>query len=109
MTEKERIRERFRDGVFKRAGYRCQGVGCAVKATRATAVETLDAHHITDRNEMPRGGYVVENGIALCEACHRKAEAFHETGAALDGWHPHDLYRIVGSSRERAENASRKL
>ncbi|MCA9662995.1 MAG: HNH endonuclease, partial [Myxococcales bacterium] len=67
------------------------------------------AHHITDRNAMPNGGYVAENGIALCPACHEKAERFHATGHALAGFHPDDLYRIVGSSREKAERASRRL
>lgn len=109
MTEKERIRERFREGVFRRAGYRCQGPGCTVKTTRDRAVALLDAHHITDRTLMPGGGYVVENGIALCASCHRKAEVFHESGTALEGWSPEDLYARVGSSRALAESASRRL
>lgn len=68
-----------------------------------------DAHHITDRALMPNGGYVQENGITLCPECHRKAETFHETGTALPGWSPDDLYRKVGSSREEAETASKRL
>jgi hypothetical protein len=26
---------------------------------------------------MPNGGYVAENGIALCDTCHASAEAYH--------------------------------
>ena len=57
--------------------------------------ETLDAHHITDRNLMPNGGYTLANGISLCPPCHEKAEVFHSTGTALPGFSPDDLYRII--------------
>ena len=109
MTEKERVRERFREAVFRRANYRCQGPGCGFACTRATAAEHLDAHHVTDRREMPAGGYVADNGIALCATCHEKAEVFHATGTALPGWSPEDLYTVIGSSRAQAEAASRRL
>lgn len=108
MKEKERVRAAFRDAVFKRAGFRCQGLGCAVRATRADAERVLDAHHITDRALLPAGGYVPENGIALCAECHRKAEAFHSTGKALEGWSPDDLYQIIDSSHDRALAASQR-
>ena len=109
---KKKTRQRFRDEVFRRATYHCQGPGCSVTSTPERAVEDLDAHHITDRNEMPGGGYVPENGIALCRrpgGCHEKAEVFHATGTALPGWAPADLYRIIGSSHDRAVRASEKL
>jgi hypothetical protein len=69
----------------------------------------LDAHHITDRTLMPNGGYVKENGISLCPTCHEKAEVFHSTGTALEGWAPEDLYKKVGSSYELAVEASERL
>ncbi|RYE94490.1 MAG: HNH endonuclease, partial [Myxococcales bacterium] len=109
MTEKERVRERFRAAVFRRAGHRCQGPGCSFRSREATSGHDLDAHHITDRREMPHGGYVADNGIALCPTCHERAEVFHSTGTAVEGWHPDDLYRVIGSSREQAETASAKL
>ncbi|MCA9638066.1 MAG: HNH endonuclease [Myxococcales bacterium] len=108
-AQKKQVRAAFRDAVFARARYRCEGPGCAFTSTRERAEAELDAHHITDRNEMPKGGYVVENGIALCPACHAKAEQFHATGEALPGFHPDELYRIIASSREKAERASRRL
>jgi hypothetical protein len=64
----------------------------------------LDIHHITDRKEMPNGGYVPENGIALCRDgfgmdCHAKAEL------GFQKYMPSDLYRIIRSSKEKATAA----
>lgn len=100
-ANKKLIRENFRNSVFKRDHNKC-------KMCNASGVE-LDAHHITDRSEMPNGGYVKENGISLCHDCHEKAELFHLTGEALEEWHPDDLYEIIGSSKEKAIKASEKL
>lgn len=72
----------------------------------------MDAHHITDRNEMPNGGYVKENGITLCkEKCHMKAEKFHMTGGKEweDGFHPDDLYEKIDSSKGKAVYFSQLL
>lgn len=95
------IRERFRESVFHRDHHKCRICG-------AQGVP-LDAHHITDRNLMPNGGYVKENGIALCEGCHWKAEEFHRTGKALPGWSPEDLYLKIGSDYEKAQQKSMLL
>lgn len=105
-AEKKRIRENFRNSTYERDGHKCRVCGWAV--FRPGELE-LDAHHITDRNLMPNGGYVKENGILLCNECHRKAEVFHETGTALPGWAPEDLYKMIGSSYEQAVKASERL
>lgn len=105
-TDKKKIRATFRDACHSRDGYKCRVCGWSI--FRPGELE-LDAHHITDRNLMPNGGYVKENGISLCAECHKRAEVFHETGVALPGWAPDDLYAKIGSSRELAEAASRKL
>jgi len=105
-SEKKAIRQRFRDTTFARDGNKCRGCGWVL--FRPGEVE-LDAHHITDRNLMPNGGYVKENGISLCPTCHQKAEVFHSTGTALPGWAPEDLYRMIGSSYEQAVKASERL
>ena len=97
---KQQIREAFRTAVFKRDNQKCR------ICQKAGA---LDAHHITDRNEMPNGGYVKENGISLCPECHIKAEDFHNTGICLKGFHPNDLYALINSSKEKALAASEKL
>ena len=99
---KKEIRAKFRDSVFKRDGYKCRF--CNI-------TENLDAHHITDRNEMPNGGYVKENGISLCHEHHMMAEAYHMSNGNSweQGFHPNDLYKVIGSNKELAEEKSNKL
>jgi hypothetical protein len=80
-----------------------------MKSSKATAEQELDAHHITDRNLLPNGGYVKENGISLCQECHLKAEQFHSTGISYPGYAPEDLYKKINSTIERAIEASQKL
>jgi 5-methylcytosine-specific restriction endonuclease McrA len=100
---KKLIREIFRTKVFERDGYVCRV--CSKKS------DILDAHHITDRNEMPNGGYVLENGISLCSECHLKAEQYHisEKMEHFPNFHPNDLYILINSSFENAWKASEKL
>ena len=116
MAKKKDIRSTFRKETFKRDGYRC--VGCGLKADPSNPEQLLNAHHITDRSEMPNGGYVVENGISLCKndkdglmSCHMKAEQFHISHGKrwYDGFHPDTLYKKIGSSKEAAIKASEKL
>lgn len=102
-AEKKKVRSRFRDDTLKRDGNKCRTCGWRVD------VEKLDAHHISDRNLMPNGGYVKENGISLCPECHIKAEVFHSTGTAVPGFSPDDLYKKIGSSYEKAVKASERL
>lgn len=100
---KKQVREKFNTAVFIRDGRRCRMCGSS---------GTLNAHHITDRHEMPNGGYVKENGITLCEeTCHLKAEKYHMSGGKewIDGMHPDDLYKLIDSSYERAFEASEHL
>lgn len=100
-SQKKLVRQRFRDQTFTRDKHQCRV--CGVKD------QPLDAHHVTDRNDMPNGGYVPENGISLCPTCHEKAEVFHSTGTALPGFSPDDLYRLIGSSHEKAVRAAKRL
>ena len=100
-SNKKQTRQRFRDQTFTRDKHQCRV--CGVKD------QPLDAHHVTNRKEMPNGGYVPENGISLCPTCHEKAEVFHSTGTALPGFSPDDLYRLIGSSYEKAVRASERL
>lgn len=127
--QKNKIREKFKQEVFKRDKYSC--VWCKEQFTKETANEFLDAHHIYDRNSPEfngTGGYVKENGISLCKyaksdffhgepmkgveanSCHMKAEKFHITGGKEwePGMHPDDLYKSIGSSKEEAIKASEK-
>lgn len=112
---KKMIRGAFRKAVFTRDGFAC--VKCGDKEG------PFDAHHISDRTIIPKGGYVAENGITLCSHCHMRAEVFHisatagmngpltadewyDRGRAEYGWRPDDLYEEIGSSREDAWRAS---
>ncbi len=63
--KKKQIRANFRNAVFSRDQYKCRVCGSNNK---------LDAHHITSRNNMPNGGYIVSNGITLCDVHHTQAE-----------------------------------
>jgi RNA polymerase subunit RPABC4/transcription elongation factor Spt4 len=114
-AEKKKIRAAFREAVFKRDQQRCRMCNTTSAEWRIAndAVVTgdtyLDAHHITDRNLLPNGGYVVENGISLCPDCHQKAEQFHSTGVSYPGYSPEDLYKVIDSNYEKAVEASEKL
>jgi len=101
-STKQQIREKFRNAVFERDGYKC--VFC-------TETENLDAHHITDRHEMVRGGYVKENGITLCMTHHFMAEKFHICKGLMweGGFHPTELYKKINSSYQIAYEKSQEL
>ena len=107
--KKKDLRKNFRQATFSRDKYCCQWCGNGPFLEHPE--NHLDAHHITDRNEIPNGGYVAENGISLCkygkdgeESCHLKAEKFHITSGKewTAGMHPNNLYKIIGSSKEEA-------
>ena len=100
MNKKKKIRQNFRTSVFERDEHTCRKCG-------AENVD-LDAHHITDRNKMPNGGYVKENGISLCDECHIKAEVWHSSNEehCVEGFHPDDLYELIGSNEKDAFDAS---
>lgn len=103
MKLKHKIRDNFREAVFKRDGHKCKF--CNEKTD-------LDAHHITDRSLIPNGGYVKENGITLCQKTHHMmAEKYHITGGKEwePGMHPDDLYKLIGSSKELAIQKSEAL
>ena len=104
MKKKQLIREQFRTAVFTRDKNTCKIKNCQI-------TENLDAHHITDRSEMPNGGYVKENGITVCPDHHLMAEKFHisEGKEWEEGMHPDELYRMIGSSKEIALAKSEKL
>jgi len=102
--DKKKVRDKFRSDTFTRDKFVC--VVC--KARKADFLRFLDAHHITNRDLMPAGGYVKENGISLCPPCHEKAEVFHNTGVAEPGFSPDDLYKMIGSSYDVAVKESQK-
>lgn len=110
MTKKS-IRAAFRRNVFERDRYACV---CCRKAGYDRQGEPvkdkvpLDAHHITPREEMPKGGYVKENGATVCDDCHLQAEE-HLQGIEHPGFDPESLYKLIGSSHEAAVKTSEEL
>lgn len=100
--KKKLIRQNFRDTVFKRDRNKCVFCG---------QTDDLEVHHITDRNLMPFGGYVKENGISLCPDHHKIAEAYHHSNGEeyTEGFRPKELYMKIGSNFEKAEQASKRL
>tara|TARA_Y100000034_G_scaffold103692_1_gene129577 strand:- start:46935 stop:47396 length:462 start_codon:yes stop_codon:yes gene_type:complete len=110
---KKTIRKEFRLAVFERDSYKCRGCGkqgydhndpqeVARQEASGAFLAGLDAHHITSRDEMVAGGYVVENGISLCPECHMKAESPHTSNVEFL---PENLYKSIGSSRNNAHMA----
>jgi predicted restriction endonuclease len=87
--EKKEVRRRFREAVFARDGHHCKF---------CPATEDLDAHHITDRHDMPDGGYTLDNGITVCPEHHLLCEKYHISGGKEwePGMHPDDLHKLIG-------------
>jgi 5-methylcytosine-specific restriction endonuclease McrA len=107
---KSGVRAAFREAVFQRDKHRCRVCGTpATKLALRSPPAVLDAHHITDRHDMPNGGYVVENGISLCPECHQKAEVWHHSPPGDPAYMPSALYLLVGSTPEKARAASEAL
>ena len=97
-NNKKAVRNTFRNEVFRRDKFTC--LICRFQSTPDKAQAELDAHHITNRNLMPNGGYVPENGITLCKAkCHEEAEQGRPS--------PESLYILIGSSKDAAEKAAK--
>jgi len=106
---KKEIREKFRNDVLARDNFKCRLCGRSdVK---------LDVHHITNRTEIVGGGYVLSNGISLCdngdEGCHLKVENFYfsdnRDNEPENPFHPLNLYKMIKSSQEKAFSDSLKL
>ena len=113
MASKKEVRAKFRRDVLGRDKYHCRCCGVLGSDRQDIATEgaatLLDAHHITSRDDMPNGGYVKENGITVCDECHKKCEQFWITGVPAEGFAPADLYILIGSSFEVALAASERL
>ena len=99
--EKKAVRAAFNEACLTRDGHRCVICG-------ATNIK-LDVHHITPRDQMPRGGYIAENGVTLCAAgkdsCHTRAEMALKETEPDPIYGPSALYDKIGSSHERAMQA----
>ena len=54
---------RWRNAVLARDGHAC---------TQCGATERLEAHHIVRWAECPEARVIVDNGVTLCDACHKR-------------------------------------
>jgi hypothetical protein len=98
MSAKRQIRVAFRIAVFKRDRYRCAMCGRPGKdrqggdahetfhVSRADLAE-LDAHHVTDRNEMPNGGYVQKMASRFVRRAIFLPRSFMTPGPPIPGSH----------------------
>ncbi len=103
MSAKKKLaRQKFRDDVLKRDRNKC--VICKTE-------DNIEAHHITDRELMPGGGYVKENGITLCHAHVELAEVHRVDGGegADEAMAPAKLYLKIGSNHDKALKACQRL
>jgi len=114
---KDPNRDAFNRVCLERAHYKCEKCGLKPKYD-----DELSVHHIISRKslEITNGGYIKENGITLCDICYARAEAYHIvdrakatntwTNAKLDpSYSPEKLFELIGSSKELAISASKKL
>lgn len=52
--------------IYKRDDFTCQMPGCAQRGGK------LSAHHIMKYSDHPTLRYELDNGITLCDSCHKK-------------------------------------
>ena len=65
---------RWRELVLRRAGYLCEECKRYGRTDKdGLPVRATTAHHIKHRDEYPELALDLNNGRALCEACHNKA------------------------------------
>lgn len=96
----KRWRKQFNVDCLERDGHKCYF--CDVDFE-------LDVHHIIDRHLLPNGGYVMSNGITVCNRHHLLCEEWHMSGDGIMKYNPDNLYIYIESSEEQALEDSKKL
>lgn len=66
------IYKQWRESVFKRDEYRCQKCG--------QIGGYLTVHHVSSWAEYPQFRYLINNGLTLCEECHKKTDNYKGRG-----------------------------
>lgn len=95
-------RKAFNEACLERDKYKC--VFCETTTN-------LDVHHIVDRHDpsISNGGYTLSNGITLCQEHHLLCEELHAIGKCEPEYHPDNLFKIIGSSYDKAIKDSNNL
>ena len=96
----KRWRKSFNEECLERDHHKC--VFCE-------QTNNLDVHHITDRHDIINGGYTKSNGITVCDDHHVLCEEYHSIGICEPEYHPDELYKMIGSSYEKALTDSTNL
>jgi len=100
----KRWRKEFNEACLKRDKHKC------VFCDKGDKPEKLDVHHITNRHNMPNGGYAPSNGITLCSSHHLLAEEWLQNREwVLSVYSSKELYEKIGSSYEKALQDSENL
>ena len=103
MSTKElhkKWRKQFNEDCLARDKNKC--VFCDEK-------DEIQVHHISDRHDMPNGGYTKSNGITVCDFHHLECESHHMGIEIPEGFHPDDLYKKINSSKKQAIEDSNNL
>ena len=72
-TRSSRRYARWRTRIFERDNYTC--MDCGARNGNGVAIY-LEAHHIKSFAKYPKLRFVIDNGITLCRACHKKTETY---------------------------------
>ena len=67
----------WRKSVFERDNYTCQECGARSKKGLKKPVK-LVGHHIKSFSEFPKLRFNINNGVTLCDDCHRKTYNYGE-------------------------------
>ena len=67
-TQTKKYKE-WRMAVFMRDSFTCQS--CGIKGV------LLEAHHIKEWAYYPKLRYIIDNGVTLCQECHKLTRKFH--------------------------------
>ena len=96
----KRWRKQFNEDCLKRDNNKCRF---------CNDTDDLDVHHIIDRHEMPNGGYVMSNGVTVCNVHHNLCEDWHRGGGGIVAFSPIEVFKAIGSSYEQALEDSKNL